>query len=238
MAPDRTAGFTTFTPDDDDAQPLERELARRGVVFHSEGAFVDGDGNALTVESSDAGLLEDMPDAATVAAGFRYFATDDNGGTEYISTGAAWVIVGPRATERARTTVNVDDSLRPVGFAIAYGQAANGGTSTPAQTSLKVSWTSRGLPVIVRGRLPVRKDATAANYLWGYIDTLGDTSLPGNIVSYPDFRSAPANSTNVLRPESRFDDPAGTVRTVGIGVNSPAGGYTPLAISALEVIER
>ncbi len=40
------------------------------------------------------GLLSARPAAAVANTGFYYFATDDNGGTLYQSTGAAWVQLG------------------------------------------------------------------------------------------------------------------------------------------------
>lgn len=48
-------------------------------------------GSALSPGSS--GLLSARPAAASVPVGYRYHATDDWGGTTYMSTGAAWIAV-------------------------------------------------------------------------------------------------------------------------------------------------
>ena len=65
-----------------------------------------GGSDALTYTQS--GTLASRPAAAAGNAGYLYFATDDNGGTLYLSTGSAWTRISPMARllgEATRSTV-------------------------------------------------------------------------------------------------------------------------------------
>jgi hypothetical protein len=82
------------------------------------------------------GLFASRPTAASTNSGLYYFATDNNGGTLYQSTGSAWVQVGAGATHGPTHSTGGPDALSGNLDAIARLAIAKSGTTTGSRRKL------------------------------------------------------------------------------------------------------
>lgn len=100
-------------------------------------------------QGSTYGLLADRPPIGTVADGFKYFATDDNGGTEYQAQNGAWVMIAPGALD--------------IQYAARSTNSASLGPAATDVPLLTITWTPvDARRVYLHGHLPLlSKDATA-----------------------------------------------------------------------------
>jgi hypothetical protein len=110
------------------------------------------------------GTLAARPSAASVGAGVLYFATDDNGGTIYRSTGSAWEKCGRGATESGGASVgNEYNPFQTLVSPSASNQAltSSGGTALSIRggdtesfgaTGYSITTTSNGGVSSLRGR--------------------------------------------------------------------------------------
>lgn len=98
---------------------------------------------------SGTGTLAARPAATSVAPGYTYFATDDNGGTLYRSDGAVWTKIAPRGVELAYVERTTDAPIS--------------GPAVADIPGLVITFTPDTRPVMVEMLLPqVAKDATAS----------------------------------------------------------------------------
>jgi hypothetical protein len=82
---------------------------------------------AIAAAASQAGTLASRPTAAAGNLGLLYFATDDNGGTLYRSTGSAWTKLGRPLLAQTLTGVTDDGSAAISGGVVTPGSDTENG---------------------------------------------------------------------------------------------------------------
>lgn len=146
------------------------------------------------------GTYASRPAAAGGNAGFYYLATDQNGGSLYQSTGAAWLEIGLRP--------GLVHPAQMLGLTAVEGVVPGHGTGdvqTDPQLALKVTLNSGFILNIAPGYGVVQGDDAAQQGMYAAVQAAGTTLTLGT--------HAPATNPRIDAIIARYNDPQYTGRT-------------------------